>query len=133
MKHKLEVRKLPDHDCWRDLVRLPREFRTDIAGEHIHRGSICEITINGRRKLLTVRGWDEGGDVIMLDQSTRQHFDIHAGDIHEVQLKRGGWIAHVRWAWNAADPGYRIPFQISMVSLALGLVGLLLGVISMLK
>lgn len=133
IRHKLEVRKLPDQDCWRDLVRLPREFRKDVTGEHIHRGSICQLTIKGRSKLLTVRGWDEGGDIIMLDQNTRQFFDVHAGGVYEIHLRRGGWLAHLRWAWNAADPGYRIPFQISMVSLSLGLVGLLLGILSMVK
>ncbi len=34
-----------------------------------------------------------------------------------------GWLGYWRWAWDAADPAYRVSAQISLISLFLGVLG----------
>jgi len=129
---KLTVHEMPVEDSWRDIARVPKKYRRDARGKLIPRAKICDVTIGGKHKLLAVRGCPEDDARILLDSRTRADLGVKLGSSYEVQLRPVGWLGYWRWAWDAADPAYRVPAQISLISLILGVVGLLLGALSLL-
>ena len=136
---KLTVYELPVEDCWKDMARVPRDHRADVTGKRIRRAKICTVTIRAAaaspardtHKLLAIRGCPEKDARILLDSPTRHELDVVVGESYEVELRPVGWLGYWRWAWNAADPAYRVPAQISLISLTLGVIGLLLGALSL--
>ncbi len=130
-KEKLTVYEMPVEDCWKDMARVPRNHRVDVSGKRIRRAKICNVTIGDKHKLLAIRGSPEKDARILLDSPTRIDLDVQVGTSYEVELRPVGWLGYWRWAWDAADPAYRVPAQISLISLLLGVIGLLLGVLGL--
>jgi hypothetical protein len=128
---KLTVYAMPVEDSWKDMARIPGQYRVDASGKRIRRAKICEVTIGDKHKLLAIRGCHENDARILLDSPTRFEFNLRVGTSYEIELRPVGWFGYWRWAWNAADPAYRVPAQISMISLILGIIGLFLGVLSL--
>lgn len=129
-KQKLTVHELPVEDCWKDMARVPKDHRRDVSGKRIRRAKICKVTIGDKNKLLAIRGCPEKDARILLDSPTRIDLDVRVGEPHEVELRPVWWLGYWRWAWGAADPAYRVPAQISLISLVLGVIGLLLGALA---
>ena len=130
----LTVERLYNDDHWKDIARIPWRHRTDSRGRTIKPPTICTVTVGSKSKRLSIRGWDETDDpVILLDRTTRLELGVEIGQTYEVALKPvtlvGSWI----WACRSADPAYRFPAQMSLISLALGVISLALGVIAFLK
>ena len=130
-KEKLTVYEMPVEDSWKDMARIPKNHRVDVRGKRIRRATICNVTIGDKNKLLALRGCRDRDARILLDSSTRLDLDVQVGESYEVELHRVGWLGYWRWAWDAADPAYRVPAQISLISLVLGVIGLLLGALSL--
>jgi hypothetical protein len=129
---KLKVHEMPVEDCWKDMARIPKDHRIDVRGKHIRRAKICKVTVGEKHKLLAVRGCPEPDARILLDSPTRSELGMRVGESYTVELRPVWWLGYLRWAWGAADPAYRVPAQISLVSLVLGVIGLLLGVLPLL-
>ena len=130
MKNSLTVHEMPVQDSWKDMVRIPHKYRVDPEGRGIRRGTICRVSIGGKHKLLTVRGCRATDPRILLDSPTRIALGkLQAGTLHDVELRPVGSMGYWRWAWGAADPAYRVPAQISLISLVLGIIGLVLGIL----
>ncbi len=130
MTRKLTVQRLPNDDHWKDMARVPWTHRMDARGRAIRPPTICKIRVGNRSKRLSVRGWDETEEaVILLDRTTRLDLGVQLGAAYEVELRPvtviGSWI----WACCSADPAYRFPAQISIVSLILGVVALVVSFI----
>ena len=125
---RLTVHELPVADAWKDMVRVPRKYRKDSRGKPIHRNKVCKITVGSVSKLLAVRGCDEQDARILMDSPTRHDLGVKVGDDCDVEVKPTGWFGYWQWAWRASDPAYRIPAQISLISLILGIIALILGV-----
>jgi hypothetical protein len=126
---KLTAHELPTEDCWRDMARIPKHYRKTENGEHVARNTICKVTINGRTKLLALRGCKDKEPKILLDSSTRTELGLEVGQTYEVTIRRVHWFGYWKWAWGAADPAYRLTTQISLISLTLGVIGLILGLL----
>jgi hypothetical protein len=126
-KLTLSVHELQVQDCWKDIVRIPRDYRVDVNAKRIRRAKICKVTVNEKSKLLAVRGCPEKDARILVDSPTRHDLEIDVGNSYEVELRPVWWYGYWKWAWNAADPAYRVPAQISLISLVLGVIGLFLG------
>jgi hypothetical protein len=131
MKQRLTVHEMPIEGCWKDMAGVPERYRVDAKGRTIRRGQICDVTISGKHKLLAIRGCSPTAKDarIQLDHPTQSDLDVQPGDSCEVEFRPTGLMGYLRWGWRAIDPSYRVPFQISMVSFFLGLVGLLLGIL----
>ena len=128
---KLTVCELEVENCWKDLARVPREHRVDGSGKRIRRAKICNVIIGDKQKLLSIHGCPKNDAIILMDAITRHDLGVHAGDSYEVVLRPVKWWGYLRWAWGAADPAYRVPAQISLISLILGFIGLLLGLLGL--
>lgn len=116
---KLTVHDMHVRDCWKDMGGIPSEHRLDSNGKHIQRGTICDVTVIETKKhtLLAIRGCSEKNSRdtrIYLDSQTRHDLGVKVGSCYEVELNRVGWLGYCRWAWNADDPAYRLPAQISL-------------------
>ncbi|HXM60185.1 MAG TPA: hypothetical protein VN950_04960 [Terriglobales bacterium] len=128
---KLTVHELPTEDCWRDMARIPQKFRKTGTGQHVDKHAICKVTIGIKTKLLALRGCRDLDDPrIHLDATTRTDLDVKVGQSYEVTIHPVRWFGYWKWAWGAADPAYRLTAQISLLSLVLGVIGLLLGALS---
>ena len=112
-----------------DFLNNSEHVLWGIKGNIIHRNTVCDVTIGGRHKRLAIRGCSIKEAKILLDSSTRSDLSLEVGQSYDVELRPVSWIGYWRWAWKASDPAYRVPSQISMISFALGLIGLLLGVL----
>jgi len=124
MERKLRVYQLWREDVFKDIARLPSSVRGGI-GE----GSVCVISANGHAKHLIVRGLEEtlsGG--IMLDEITRKLMGgMQEGLSYDFTIKEAGIWGQIKWACTAADRGARISAWIGIVSVALGVLGAILG------
>ena len=129
IKQKLMIEELANQDGWKDMARVPKLYRLDTKGKAIGHNKICKVIINDMTKLLAVRGCGSSDAKILLDLTTREFFHIKSQQVCDVELHPAGWIGYCKWAWNAADPAYRVPAQLSLISLALGLLGFILGVV----
>jgi hypothetical protein len=130
---KLTVCELEVENCWKDLARVPKEHRVDGSGKRIRRAKICKVIIGDKHKLLSIHGCQEKDAVILMDSITRDDLGVHKGNAYEVVLQPVRWLGYLRWAWGAADPAYRVPAQISLISLILGLIGLFLGLLGLIR
>jgi hypothetical protein len=124
VQRKLRVYPLWREDVFKDIVRIPKQDRGGIR-----EGSICTISTNGHTKQLIVRGLEEtlnGG--IMLDKITRDAMgNLQEGISYDFTIKQTGIWGHIKWACTVADRGARISAWIGVISVGLGVLGLLLG------
>ena len=126
---KLEVANISWSDVYKDVARIPREFRMNESGRAIPEGAICKVRVAERSALLCMRGQDEHNNpAIHLDERTRSRLGVSVRTTYDFLVEEVGWFGQFTWAWNASDPAYRIAARLGLVSVVLGFVGLILGI-----
>lgn len=131
---RFRVREADAKDVFRDIARINELFRRDAAGGRIPAGTVCEITVRANRCYLIVRGAPSAEEpTIYLDERLRDALCVKAGDYADVSLKAAGWWGQFRWAWGASDPAYRVAARMALLSVGLGFLGLILGILSLVK
>lgn len=126
---KLEVQHLPAEDAWKDIIRVDNDSRNNPCGKHIPRGAICRITVNDKSRWVVMHGLKHKHGVVQMDLSTRNALDLEPGTSYDFTLQRLSWFRSLWFPWKASDPIYRVPAQLSLISLALGIIGLVLGLV----
>ena len=126
------VENLATKDSWKDIVRIPEPYRTTVHGDHIGRGTICKLTVNDKSKYVIVRGSKRKARTINMDLNLRLFLKVKEANLYDFELRKASWFQCLLFAWSASDPIYRVPAQLSLISLALGLLGLFLGVVPLL-
>ena len=115
----LELHQALFRDVYKDVARIHELSRGGIVS-----GRICNLSANGKSRLVVVRGIGEGRPHeqgwIRLDEVTRDHLGLRYKESYHFQLNEAGWWQRLRWAWNASEPGSQIAAQLSIVSLILG-------------
>jgi hypothetical protein len=128
VQRRLRVYPLWREDVFKDIPRIPMKDRGEI-GE----GSVCTVSANGYKKQLIIRGLEEqlnGG--IMLDEITRGTMGkLQEGVSYDVSIKETGIWGQIKWACTVADRGARISAWIGVVSIALGILGAVLGAVGL--
>lgn len=116
---RLKVHQAKLRDVYRDVARIHEVHRGGIAA-----GKICELSVNGKNRLVVVRGTDGDGPEargwIRVDEITRENLGLQFGNAYDFELVEAGWWQRLCWAWQASEPGSRIAAQLSIVSLFLG-------------
>jgi hypothetical protein len=131
---RLTVATLYQRDVYRDVARIPERHRTDKSGRRIEEAKLCEVTVGSRTALLFLRGEDAtDSPIIRLDGKTRDRLNLPVGQTADFELKVLDFCGEVRWAWDATEPAYRITARLALASVALGLLGFALAVISMVQ
>jgi hypothetical protein len=132
---ELAVRNLGASDCWRDIVRIKKQFRLDRNGNPIKRGRVCRISVDDRTAWVVVHGRATDDAVIQMDLNIRHALGVRIGEIHNFQLTQLSWIKSLWFPWGASDPGYRLPAQLGLLSFilgtTLGVIGLVLGLVAL--
>lgn len=126
----LTVREIGLEDVFLDMVRVHISHRPGVSA-----GRILTVECNGVFVPLVARGaHDNSRDEIWLDLETRGRLGgLKPNVAYNFKLHTATWSECMRWAWSATDPAYRIPAKISLISVALGVVGLFLGIVSLLN
>ena len=130
---KLRVEKADKEDVYRDIVRIPEQYRTDAKGKTIPEGSVCKITTaEGRKTYAILRGLgDETAPVAKIDERQRNVLGLRPGEEVELRLEKAGLVGQWRWAHNASDPAYRVVARLALYSLCLALLSVGLGILSL--
>jgi hypothetical protein len=132
---KLRVVRADQQDVYRDIVRIPEQFRQASDGKTLPEGEVCKITAhgNGKTAFVILRGkQDSNEQVIWLDERTRNRLGVSPGDEISLEMKTVGLCGQWRWAWSSSDPAYRASARLALLSVVLGAVGVLLGLVSVL-
>lgn len=130
---KLTVHKMTRReDVYKDLMRIPEIHRLDHSGGHIPEGTVCKVTLTGgKSKRVAVRGCEYEDARILMDGKIRDDLGVVEGSEYDFQLGVCGWLGHNVWACSASDPAYRIPARMAIWSMGVGIIGLLLGGLSL--
>lgn len=127
---KLAIHEARKEEVYRDIARVPEAFRTDGKGT-IKEGELRRIHAGPRSAFVILRGdQDSEEPTIKLDDVTRDKLGVKTGQSLEIEFD-SPLFKKWRWAWNATEIGYRVAAQISLVSFVLGVIGLVLGIISL--
>ena len=70
---------------------------------------------------------------IFLNGKARRKLSLKLNESAEIEIKHGNYIDDLIWAWNANNTMPRIAARLAVLSVVLGLFGLLLGFISIMK
>ena len=117
-------------DTYKDVARIPWRHRLDKHGTSIQEGRICKVSVNGRSKLLSLRGMIKTNEeVVFIDGATRDVLGVKVSTNYDFKFKEVRLWGQFLWAWRASDPIYRIAAQLGLISVILGIAGLLLGLI----
>lgn len=126
MATKLKVIQLELDDVFLDMVRVHLDHRPKTRA-----GDVVRISCGKRSLLAVARGSRKNKkDVIAIDLESRRKLDLKAGDEVVFNIKKVGFIGQFCWAWNATDAMPRIGARLGLLSLFLGILGGILGVLS---
>lgn len=128
---QLKIMPVPKEDVYKDIVRIPEQYRLDARGNVIPEGNICKVAVGGKSAYAILRGCgDEIEPIICVDERLRNSLGLSRGDDKEFRLTPVGFWGQYCWAWNASDPAYRVVARLSLLSVILGGLGLALGLLS---
>ena len=124
----LTVKQLPLQDVFQDMARLALEHRP-----HSKAGKVIVLQAGTRTARALARG-APGRDVssIFLDDATRDRLGVSSGDQVDFLIRKARFWDEVIWGWQATNAVTRVGTRLAMLSVALGILGLFLGVISVL-
>lgn len=129
---KLRIASAQKGDVFEDIVRINEKYRRDSAGKPIGAGSICKISVGERSIRAIVRGLQESDIPQMcLDDNLRAKLGVKLGGEADVALSKCTLWGETIWGWGASEPTYRISTRVALISLVLGIIGLVLGGISL--
>jgi hypothetical protein len=77
-----------------------------------------------------LRGFSLPGALVLLDERIRHRLKIKAGETYDFELSKTDYCGQVSWALEASDIRHSFAARLALVSVVLGLVGLLIAVFS---
>ena len=94
----------------------------------IPEGRICKVTVGKRSTFLSLRGQEEHANpAIYLDGKTRNDLGVTLREHASFHFHQASWLGQFLWAWRATDPAYRIAARVGLLSVLLGVAGLVFG------
>jgi hypothetical protein len=129
---KLTIHSADQEDVYKDIARIPEQYRVDRSGRTISEGRVCRVSVRSKYSYVLLRGSQlHTGPTIRLDERKRNELDLRPNTEADFDLKPVGLMGEFLWAWHASDPAYRISARLGVLSLALGVIGLVLGLLSL--
>ena len=122
---KLTVHSASTDDFLQDVVRVHSSNRQGIRS-----GQLCRVSKNGKHIYGIAR---HTGDRtrISLDSAQRRALDVRAGEEADFQFRQLTWFEEINWVWHATDPITRTAARLGILSFWLGIIGLVLGALSL--
>lgn len=135
----LEVRQLDAEDVFKDIARIHESQRGGLP-----LGTICKISVGKASRYLSIRGLPaetlerrklptQAPNYILLDEVARSDLGLKLQSKYRFKIVPASWCGRVWWACSATDPAARVSALIATWSLALAVIGLVLGVWSVLR
>ena len=121
---KLMVNKVNRDDVFNDLVRVHRSHR-----EGIRTGRLCRVNANGKSIIAVARNSlrnDTKG--IWLDNAQRAVLGVKADQEADFNIISAPWYEEFLWVWRASDPVNRTAGRLGIISLGLGVIGVILAI-----
>ena len=130
----LKVANIHFSDVYKDMARVPEAYRRTPSEVSIPEGTICRVYVGKKSRLLSLRGQTEHGNpAIHIDERTRTALGVRTRETHNFNFCPVGFWGQFNWAWNAADPAYRIATRMGAVAVGLGVIGLVISILPMLS
>lgn len=117
-------------DVMADIARFDNSHRT-FDGKLVRAGRVVVLKVNGKTARVVARG--PAGvekDEISLSSEIRDRLDVTTGKQVNFTIAKANWIDDFLWAWSATDAMPRIAARLGVISVFLGLMGLIFGIIS---
>lgn len=127
---QLDVKGLDRSEWGGSIVRLHHSHRSGIGRYGVAR--IINTADRSRSFDAVLLGHDDETAIYMAFDA-RQSVGIDKGQRLSFDLKELGWFGKLRWYLKTPDPRIYIPAWLAAWSVVLGLLGFLLGVVSLLK
>lgn len=125
----LVVSSAPLRDVMGDIVRVDLSHRPFARA-----GRVIGIRVGGVKVLAVVRGpANVGKSGISLDSALRAKLRVELNKSASFTFERATLWDEVMWAWSATDATPRVAARLGAISVLLGGIGLLLGLISLFK
>jgi hypothetical protein len=123
LDRQLTVGHAPDDDVYKDIIRIAQADRGDLPTGRAYR-----VSANGRTAFFILRGVGPGAaGKALLDEAARDKLGVKAGEAYRLSLVGAGFLDELRWMWTATDPTYRAAGRLGVLSLALGIISLVLA------
>lgn len=122
----LSVRQVEIEDVFHDIVRVHLDHRPFAKA-----GAVVIVEHKGKTIRLVARGApknDKGA--VWLDLRSRQRLGLMPNTQAEIHFKKASLRDEFLWAWCATDAMPRIAARLGLLSVGLGLLGVILGVLS---
>ncbi|MBI3699352.1 MAG: hypothetical protein HY242_02755 [Afipia sp.] len=123
---RLLVHQANKEDIFEDMVRVHTSHRSPILA-----GKIFRVTSSNGTTLAVARNTpknDRSG--IWMDDEMRRRLQVTDGEKEEFTFKAIHWWENFVWLWSVSNPTNRVAAHLSFISLGLGVIGLILGVVS---
>lgn len=132
---KLKVHHVPADEVYHDIARIPEEYRKDPEGERIERGVVCQLFCKdtAKKTFIVLYGSTRDGADISIDNRTRKNLDVRVDRSYDFELTRAGFFGEVFWALESGDVVHRFSSRLALLSFFLGVIGLALGIISIIE
>jgi hypothetical protein len=126
---ELTVKSAALSDVFGDMARVNKDYRPFAKA-----GRVIRIRCEGKMVRAVARGEPAGGkDRIILDSSTRQKLGVKLNTPTNFTFEMADSWDEFVWAWQATDAMPRIAARLGLISVILGLIGLGLGIVSLIK
>jgi hypothetical protein len=122
-KMKLTVHQAKLDDVYQNIVRVHRSHRIGVRV-----GRLCRVSANGKTIVAIARNSAGDTDGIWLDSSQRFELDVKAGEEADFNIVGAPWYHEFLWVWRASDPVNRTAGRLGLLSLGLGIIGIILGI-----
>ncbi|WP_155326476.1 hypothetical protein [Alkalilacustris brevis] len=127
---QLEVKGLDRSEWGSSIVRLHQSHRSGIERYDVAR--ITNTSDRSRSYDAVLLGHDDDSAIYMAFD-TRQALGVKKNAQLDFELKALGWFDKLRWYLRTPDPRIFIPAWLAIWSVGLGVVGIVLGVVSLFK
>ncbi len=122
----LPVKVLPPNDTGRLLVRLNSKYRAGIP-----RYGIARLTNSQNDKSLRVLVLGHDDDTaIFMPYDIRESLGIEKGASLQFTVQKAGWLGKIFWLLGTPDPAVHVPAWLALVSVCLGVFGVIIAMCS---
>lgn len=123
---ELTVQQIDWEDVFHDMVRVHYNHRPFAKA-----GAVIVVEHGGKKARLVARGVPKNSrSAIWLDLRSREQLGLKPNTQASFTFKKASLCDEFRWAWSATDAMPRIAARLALISVGLGLLGGLLGALS---
>lgn len=126
---KLRVKQAAKEDVYRDVIRIAEPYRVNKKNLTITEGSICKVCVEDKFIYAILRGCGQDNSPnAYIDERLRNSLGVQLDQEADFFICKSGLWGEFMWAWKASEPAYKIAARLSLLSVALGLLSILISI-----